>query len=352
MNGQGTPLIEDAVRQLQQLSDQTGDWVVERFYQAHPEVLEKFGPRGRQICRQDMDHHLRFLLAALESGSPGFFTNYIQWLASVLENRGLPTEHLQDSLRLIDDFITTCLTGDTAVPIRQLLNEGIAALEKERPALPAFYRYLPEPAPESRSFTTALLEGNRLTAQAIAGAKLHAGSNLIDLGVEVVQPALYEIGQLWQINRASVAQEHLATAICQNILARAFMHAEMAPPCDRKALFSCVEGNHHSLGLRMVSDAFELQGWEVAYLGADTPTPALLAQIEQWRPDIVGLSLALPHHIAVARTIIDRCHSQFGARCPVIMIGGLAINTVDNLWKRIGADVWCPDARTARREAA
>jgi len=31
----------------------------------------------------------------------------------------------------------------------------------------------------------------------------------------------------------------------------------------RDTLFACVEGNYYSLGLRMVSDAFEVEGWDV-----------------------------------------------------------------------------------------
>ncbi len=98
-------------------------------------------------------------------------------------------------------------------------------------------------------------------------------------------------------------------------------------------------------------DAFELAGWNSAYLGADVPTVALIGQIVADRLDVVGLSVALPHHIDAIREVIDRCRMELGAQCPLIMVGGLVMNSVDDLWRQVGADQWRPDALAARREA-
>ena len=217
-------------------------------------------------------------------------------------------------------------------------------------ALPAFYRKLPPPAPESPAFAEALLAGNRCTARNIIDGRLDAGVDLVEVNVTIVQPAMYEVGQRWQHNRISVAQEHLATAICQTLLAGALLRVESAPPCDQRVLLACVEGNFHCLGLRMVADAFELAGWDSAYLGADVPTTALLQQIESSHPDLVGLSVSLPQQVAAVRELIRMCRLELGQRCPLIMVGGLAMNSVDELWQRVGADAWYPDARTAQRE--
>jgi methanogenic corrinoid protein MtbC1 len=223
--------------------------------------------------------------------------------------------------------------------------------EGVRQDLPAFYRKLPTPAPESSAFAEALLAGNRCEARSIVDGKLDAGVDLVEVDVAVVQPALYEVGQRWQYNQISVAQEHLATAICQTVLAGALLRVEPAPRCGQRALFACVEGNFHCLGLRMVADAFELAGWDSAYLGADMPTIALFRQIESTRPDLVGLSVSLPQQVKAVRELIRMCRLELGERCPPIMVGGLAMNSVDELWRYVEADAWYPDARTAQREA-
>ena len=342
---------EQACQALRALGPAAVEWVVTRLYEAHPGMMAQFGERGLTRCREDIAHHLRFLQSALTSGSSCPFEDYVLWLASVLKSRGVAIEHLRESLWLLDRFAAARLRADQSAPVRAILQAGIAALDAAQPLLPAFYRKLPPSAPESPVFAEALLAGDRRAAQRVINAKLEGGMNLIQVDVAVIQPALYEVGQLWQCNRLSVAQEHLATAICQTVQAGALLQADPADPSDRRALFACVEGNFHSLGLRMVADAFELAGWESAYLGADVPTAALLEQIVATRPDVVGLSAALPQHIETIRDVIRLCRVELGGQCPPIMVGGLVMNSVDDLWRRVGADLWHTDALTAQSEA-
>ena len=122
-------------------------------------------------------------------------------------------------------------------------------------------------------------------------------------------------------------------------MAQAFAAAEFAPPVRRKALFACVQGNHHALGLRLVSDAFEVNGWEVQFLGADTPSRSLIEQVDRFRPDLVGLSISMPGQIPVGRHVIEQIRGDGGARRPAVLVGGLALNQLDELWRRPGADL-------------
>lgn len=340
-----------AAQRLNETAEQASAWVLDRFYQAHPDYVKRFGARGRQTCREDIDYHLQFLTAALESDAPEILQSYLHWLSSVLENRGVPGHHLRESLALIEDFVVQHLP-DAAAPIRQMLAAGIEALDTGRATLLPLYNPVPRLIPQSRIFTSALLKADRKAAQSVVSGQLQQDMHYTEIAVGIVQPALYEIGQLWQINRISVAQEHLATAICQYVLTWAFTETPIRASQNRNALFTCVEGNHHSLGLRMIADTFEIQGWDCDYLGANTPTSDLLRQVDNKHPDLLGLSMALPQHLRTARNIVDRCRAEFGPRCPVILVGGLALNAVDGLWSRTGADLWYPDAQAALREAA
>lgn len=55
----------------------------------------------------------------------------------------------------------------------------------------------------------------------------------------------HEVGNLWQRNRITVVQEHLASAISQNVLVGAYLKASFLAPIGQSAVFACVEGNHH-----------------------------------------------------------------------------------------------------------
>lgn len=201
--------------------------------------------------------------------------------------------------------------------------------------------------PQAPLYREAALAGDNLSALDLVIELMEAGFSLTHVSVALIQPAMYQIGQLWQENRISVAQEHLATAVTQNVLARAYMRAKFAPPNTRRGMFACVPGNQHSLGLRILSDAFETEGWEAVYLGADVPLADLVRHADAERPDLLALSLSLPNHLDAARHTIERLHAELGGTCPEIWIGGVATLGRDRVWQTLAADGWAADAQHA-----
>lgn len=344
------PAASQVVEQLDALSSDAADEVTRRIYENHPGLYQRFGEKGKSTCREDLLHHLDYLSSALYAGDSAPFREYVLWLSGVLESRGVPSAHLKESLQLLNDFFRSHLPADRFTPLADVLQNGADALASNLPAFPRFLRLLPEPMGESRDYLQALLSGSRPAALDAALKSMQHEVSLTDVGVLVIQPAMYEIGSLWESNRITVAQEHMATAITQNVMAQTFAAADFAQPLDRKALFACVPGNHHSLGLRMISDAFEVSGWTVQFLGADVPISDLITQISHWQPELVGLSLSLPGHIKLTRTIIEQLRAELGANCPAILVGGLATNQADKLWKAVNADMWAANARDAVKE--
>lgn len=109
-------------------------------------------------------------------------------------------------------------------------------------------------------------------------------------------------------------------------------------------MFACVEGNHHGLGLRMLSDAFETQGWDAAYLGTDVPLHDLVRTIDSRCPQLLALSASLPQHLSTARQTVQALHAELGTACPTIWVGGLATLSADSVWRYTQADGWASDA--------
>lgn len=204
---------------------------------------------------------------------------------------------------------------------------------------------------ETEPLMRMLLEGDATGAWQLVRPLLEA-DGYEHVAVGAVQPALYQVGRLWQRHQLSVAQEHLATAQASLLLSHAFTAVPMARPHERRALFAAVEGNRHALGSRMLGDVFALKGWRVQELGADVPTRDLVGQIERFEPQVVGLSAALPQHVAAVRDAFARIRADFGARRPILLAGGLPFNQVEGLADRVGADGWHPDARRAGADGA
>jgi methanogenic corrinoid protein MtbC1 len=71
-------------------------------------------------------------------------------------------------------------------------------------------------------FLQAILAGQRAAAVQVAREALRDGTSLQSLYLDVFQPALYEVGARWEANQLTVAQEHIATAITQFVMAQIY----------------------------------------------------------------------------------------------------------------------------------
>jgi methanogenic corrinoid protein MtbC1 len=88
---------------------------------------------------------------------------------------------------------------------------------------------------------------------------------------DVLAPALIEVGVRWEAGDVTVAQEHLTTSTVRAAMQR--MLADARADVRGVAVLACVPGEQHEIGLLMFAVLLRADGWQVAYLGADTPVP-------------------------------------------------------------------------------
>jgi methanogenic corrinoid protein MtbC1 len=334
------------LQRFQALQNQAVDAVTQRFYEAHGATYVRFGPRGREACREDLAFHLEFLRPALEFGALQPMVDYLAWLGGVLAARAIPVEHLALSLAWLGEFFAERMDGADGAKVAAALDAAktkFLALGQAvaPPAAPA------EPWPEATAFEAALLAGRQREALGIVDACLDNGRSLVDLELHVILPALYQIGEKWHANKVTVAQEHLATAIVQSVMTAGLLRSQPPRMIGKKVLLACVAGNSHAIGLRMVSDGFQLAGWDVQFLGANVPTSALVGQAIAWKPDLLGLSVSFAQQLRVVKDVIADLDARLGGARPAVIIGGLAVNRFDQLAGALGADAHRADAPSA-----
>ena len=196
-------------------------------------------------------------------------------------------------------------------------------------------------------FADVLLGGSPRDARTEAIAAIEGGLPPRSLYVDVLGPALVEVGVRWQHGLATVAQEHLATASVSTIMATMAATLEESPAVERSAVLACSEGEIHTVGLRMVADFLEADGWEVAYLGPMTPSLELIGLVRAAAPDLVGLTTALTTHLAAAAKTIAELHTL--PRRPLVIVGGQAYADDASMAEHVGADLFALDAGVASR---
>lgn len=199
-------------------------------------------------------------------------------------------------------------------------------------------------APElAHAYLRAQLAGDRREALRLIEDALASGTSVRDLHLRVVEPAQREIGRLWQENEISVAGEHLATSISQLVLARLYPHLPRSAGNGRRAVVACIEGEHHELGARMGADFLEMEGFDVRFLGADVPRESLVALVEQVRPDVVGLSIAMTFNVPALEATVEAIRAAVDP-APTILVGGSVIEGAPELAERLHVCVFGSNA--------
>lgn len=341
-----TSLRVEGLQRFRLLKADAAAAVTERLYGLHDTTYAPFGQRGREACREDLAFHLEFLQPTLEFGLLQPMVDYLHWIASVLAARAIPSAHLAVSLDLLAEFFTEHMQPADAAVVSAALGAARAQFlrGRELPRAPT----LPSTAwPEATAFEAALLAGDQRAAMVLVNACIDQGQSLIDVEQHVIQPALYHIGDCWQANQISVAEEHLATAIAQAVMTTGLLRSPVPEMLGKRVLLACVAGNQHAVGLHMVADAFQLAGWDIRYLGASVPGPAIVQLAADWKADLVGLSASFAHQLRGVKETIALLRETIGTGGPAVMVGGLAFNRFPRIADLIGADASTADARAA-----
>ena len=190
-----------------------------------------------------------------------------------------------------------------------------------------------------------LVHGSPAAVRGHIDAALDDGVDARHVCVDLITPALYEVGRLWQTARITIAQEHLASSIAQIEVARLAPKMRREPPVGRTAMLAATPGELHTVGLSMLREVLEADGWLALYLGQSTPAADLVTLARERRPDVVGLSTALTTHLVDARATFHALAAL--PERPWIVAGGYAYGGDEALALSLGADEFMPDAGVA-----
>lgn len=140
--------------------------------------------------------------------------------------------------------------------------------------------------------------------------------------LEMVTPALVEIGDRWHHGKLPIAVEHYATQFCMQHLMS--MLAASAPP-SRPGLIvaACAPGETHQIGLLMLVVMLRWRGWNVKYLGPDLKLDRLEEALSPMRPTLLMFTA---NRVETARNLegVAEILSGFPAPKPLVVVGGQA----------------------------
>jgi len=201
-----------------------------------------------------------------------------------------------------------------------------------------------------QDYLKAMQLGSGRLADKVIEKALDSNISAKQIYLQIFQNTAYEIGNLWQYNKFSVAQEHLATAIIERQMGDLRPYFKPQRKRARKLVLGAVNAELHKVGVRMVADFFEQDGWDVYYLGATVPTSTFISIAREFQADLIGVSAQMIYHLPEIRSFVNQIDQQGMSGIP-IMAGGFPFVQNPDLYKKLGVHFSGVDAEEALNRA-
>lgn len=285
------------------------------------------------------------LIQSIAAASPSLFLDHIDWQHSVLARRQAAPGALEARLEALNQALTELLPDGPATTARQPVQAALRHIA-EQPAEPPSCIDLAAPLADlARAYLDAQLAGDRQKASGMILDAVDGGTSVKDIYLQVFEPVQYEIGRLWQLNRINVAQEHFCTAVTQLVMSQLYPYIFSAAKNGRCLVATSAAGDLHEIGMRMVADFFEMDGWDTFYLGANTPADSVVEAIGQRRAEVLAVSATMGFNVGQVTDLIAAVRSVHPQ--VKILTGGYPFNLDPDLYKQVGADATAGTAAEA-----
>jgi methanogenic corrinoid protein MtbC1 len=291
--------------------------------------------------------NLSFLAESISFSEPVIYDNALDWGKKYLTKNNITLQ----SIISVQDIIKKFYQKEAPPDIKKIITDHIEnslkifqkAIAQESTKLNKESKYYKE----SLSYLNYLLNAEKESAYKLIMGLLDKGTSIKDIYLQIFEPVQKELGVLWQKGKITVAQEHYSTAVTQMIMSSFYEYLFEVEKSNNIFVGACTRGELHEIGLLMISDLLELNGWNTYYLGANVPGDSIVDILVEKEADVIGLSATMSYNLSEARKIIELIKSSKECKDLKIIVGGNAFNDSEKIWKKTGADYFAIGAEEA-----
>jgi len=192
----------------------------------------------------------------------------------------------------------------------------------------------------------AVLNGAMANTRDLVQQALDSGHGADTILKEGLISAMSEIGARFESGEAYVPEMLISAKSMKfglELLRPHLVAADVKP--FGKVVIGTIKGDLHDIGKNLVGMMMEGAGFEVVDLGVDVKPEALLAAIDEHKPNIVAMSALLTTTMGNMKTAITMMEEAGIKEGLKVMIGGAAIT--QDFADEIGADGFSVDASQA-----
>lgn len=319
--------------------------------QGHPALEALLGDNDRSLLRDNHHHHAHFMANVFQLNDYELMARIATWAYRAYQGRGVSAEYFPihvDAWRRVLPERLEAEHAQALLPAYDWLfahHEDLKAASLIETPTPSFDTV------DWRLFFGHVLAGRAWEALIVAREQIRDLDDHKQFLLQVAQPAMYEIGRLWEQGRISVAQEHLASAVVRQVLAALYADIPLPASESPRVMVVCAPGEQHDLAGRLLSDYLELEGLNIRFVGASLPIADILAGLREFEARVLMLSVTMPFNLVDAGEVLKALRRDKALADVRVLVGGQAFSGRPDLWREFGADGFATDPRGAARLA-
>lgn len=308
------------------------------LFESAPDIAQRYRPNAFEKWRESMVARVADLSSAIGSAAPSVFAEQVAWSRVAFECRGIDHADMVRGLEALHTTVREEIPDEDRALIKSYFDAAQAAVSVCRMPSSSLDPHTPA-GRIAAAYLLAALESDRLRASRIVLDEVESGRMSVrDIYSQVLTPVMAEVGRLWHINELTVGEEHIVTATTQQVVCQLYGHITRKPPNGRSVIVTTPEGNPHDIGIRMVADMFEMEGWRAVYLGTCMPPEDLARSVVDFDADLVIISVCIQAQVWRVEKMVEAIRSVRATRDARVMVGGPGFRHCADAWKQLGAD--------------
>lgn len=198
------------------------------------------------------------------------------------------------------------------------------------------------------TYTAALINGNsELASQLILNAVANNTIDIKTLYIEIFQQILIEVGYQWKMKIIDIYQEHYFSFSIELIMSQLYPYFSASDKNGHSFVSLSASGDPHTIGIRMVTDFFALNGWHTYFLGSDISTESVLKSLNNYKADVLAISCTMLHTLTSVKCLITAIRNSEELKNVKIIVGGNLFNSNRTLLRSLKADGYSSNADDA-----
>lgn len=315
--------------------------------------LEIFiGSNSPEVARDNHRNHAQFISNVLRLNRFELLDRTLPWVYNSYSSRGFSYDYFPLVVRSFKKAAGEVLSKKSADEVAGVYDWMLS----QHDTLIEISQRMPDQSKKEEDdrvgrVLECLLKGNSRNCIRMTEEYVKSSADIEDFYLNVIHPVMYQVGEKWSRNEISVAHEHLATSIATRMMLTAYKVFKEETGNKGRSLVTSAANEYHELGAWMLADLMEIDGWEVRYLGANTPVDDLIEMAAEFQPHLICVSVSMSFNLEKAREMVDKIHGSPELEGVKIMVGGRVMHDFPGIWEDLGADAGAYEIKEALKTA-